>query len=207
LENELSLTSRLGLSRPTARQAIQELVKKGMLVRKRGVGTQVVRSQFRRDERLSSFNEDLTKAGKVPGTRLLDYSVGSLDQDVRDAIDAEKASDETFIKIRRLRLADDVPLAILTNYLPSRFEITEADLTDKGLYACLRSIGVNLKIGHQRISARLMTDEEAELLDAETPAACLTVDRIAYDDVGQFVEFGRHMYHAAHYSIESSLVV
>jgi GntR family transcriptional regulator len=69
LENELSLTSRLGLSRPTARQAIQELVKKGMLVRKRGVGTQVVRSQFRRDERLSSFNEDLTKAGKVPGTR------------------------------------------------------------------------------------------------------------------------------------------
>jgi GntR family transcriptional regulator len=207
LENELSLTSRLGLSRPTARQAIQELVKKGMLVRKRGVGTQVVRSQFRRDERLSSFNEDLTKAGKVPGTRLLDYSVGSLDQDVRDAIDAEKASDETFIKIRRLRLADDVPLAILTNYLPGHFEITEADLRDKGLYACLRSIGVNLKIGHQRISARLMTDEEAELLDAEAPAACLTVDRIAYDDVGQFVEFGRHMYHAAHYSIESSLVV
>jgi GntR family transcriptional regulator len=166
-----------------------------------------VRSQFRRDERLSSFNEDLTKAGKVPGTRLLEYSVGSLDQDVRDAIDAEKVSDETFIKIRRLRLADDVPLALLTNYLPSRFKISEADLTDKGLYACLRSIGVNLKIGHQRISARLMTEEEAELLDTETPAACLTVDRIAYDDVGQFVEFGRHMYHAAHYSIESSLVV
>jgi GntR family transcriptional regulator len=52
-----------------------------------------------------------------------------------------------------------------------------------------------------------MTDEEAELLDVETPAAGLTVDRIAYDDVGQFVEFGRHLYHAAHYSIQSSLVV
>ena len=64
-----------------------------MLVRKRGVGTQVVRSQFRRDERLSSFNEDLTKAGKVPGTRLLEYSVGSLDQDVLEAIDAEKVTD------------------------------------------------------------------------------------------------------------------
>ena len=207
LENELSLTSRLGLSRPTARQAIQELVKKGMLVRKRGVGTQVVRSQFRRDERLSSFNEDLTKAGMVPGTRLLEYSVGKLNQDVRDAIDAESVTDKTFIKIRRLRLADDVPLAILTNYLPSHFDIKEADLTNKGLYACLRGIGVNLKIGHQRISARLMTDEEAGLLDAGTPAAGLTVDRIAYDDVGQFVEFGRHLYHAAHYSIQSSLVV
>src|SRR3954466_4156459 len=88
LENELSLTSRLGLSRPTARQAIQELVKKGLLVRKRGVGTQVVRSQFRRDERLSSINEDLAKAGKRPSTRLLELSVGELDSDVRDAIDA-----------------------------------------------------------------------------------------------------------------------
>src|ERR687889_915747 len=93
LENELSLTSRLGLSRPTARQAIQELVKKGLLVRKRGVGTQVVRSQFRRDERLSSLNDDLAKAGKRPSTPLLELSVGELDTDVRDAIDAAEVTD------------------------------------------------------------------------------------------------------------------
>ena len=207
LENELSLTSRLGLSRPTARQAIQELVKKGLLVRKRGVGTQVVRSQFRRDERLSSLNEDLAKAGKVPSTTLLGFSVGELDPAVRDAIDAADVTDAQFIKVRRLRLADDVPLAILPNYLPARFALTQEDLSRRGLYACLRALGGNLKIAHQRISARLMTEEEADLLDEETPAACLTVDRIAYDDVGHFVEFGRHMYHAAHYSIQSSLVV
>jgi GntR family transcriptional regulator len=206
LENELSLTSRLGLSRPTARQAIQELVKKGLLVRKRGVGTQVVRSQFRRDQRLSSLNEDIVKAGKTPSTRLLEFCIGKLDQDIRDAIDAAAITDTEFIKMRRLRLADDVPLAILTNYLPARFEITEADMQSKSLYTCLRALGVNLKIAHQQISARLMTEEEAELLDEETPAACLTVDRLAYDDVGQFVEFGRHMYHAAHYSIQSSLL-
>jgi len=207
LENELSLTSRLGLSRPTARQAIQELVKKGLLVRKRGVGTQVVRSQFRRTEALSSLNDDIIKAGKVPSTRLLEFSVGGLEeQDVRDAIEAAAVPETEFIKIRRLRLADEMPLAILTNYLPARFELTEEDLRTKSLYACLRSLGVNLKIAHQQISARLMSEEEAELLDVETPAACLSVDRLAYDDVGPFVEFGRHMYHAAHYSIQSSLV-
>jgi GntR family transcriptional regulator len=129
-----------------------------------------------------------------------------LDDDVRDAIAAVTASDSEFLKIRRLRLADDVPLAILTNYLPARFELTEDDLRTKSLYACLRSLGVNLKIAHQQISARLMTEEEAELLDAQTPTACLTVDRLAYDDVGQFVEYGRHMYHAGNYSIQSSLV-
>lgn len=207
LENELAMTNRLGLSRPTARQAIQELVKKGLLVRKRGVGTQVVRSQFRRDERLSSLNEDLAQAGRTPSTRVLDFSIGPLDPNVRDAIDAADVTDRTFIKIRRLRLADDVPLAVLTNYLPAHLEITRDDLEAKGLYACLRSLGINLKIAHQQISARLMTEEEADLLDVQPPAACLTVDRLGYDDVGRFVEFGQHIYHAAHYSIQSSLVV
>jgi len=207
IENELSLTSRLGLSRPTARQAIQELVNKGMLVRKRGVGTQVVRSQFRRDEKLSSLNEDLAKAGKVPSTVLLDYSVGALDDQIRDVVDAADVLDSEFIRIRRLRLADNVPLAILTNYIPARYAITAEDLRQRGLYACLNALGVHLKIAHQQISARLMTAEEADLLDEPTPAACLSVDRLAYDDVGRFVEFGRHIYRPAYYSIQSSLHV
>jgi GntR family transcriptional regulator len=206
LENELSLTTRLGLSRPTARQAISELVKKGLLVRKRGVGTQVIRSQFSRDERLTSLNEDLVQAGRRPGTEVLSYSVGSLDADVAASLDAELVQSD-FIKVRRLRLADDVPLAVLTNYLPAGFDISEADLRTKSLYGCLRALGVNLKIAHQRISARLMTAEEARWLDDEPPAACLAVDRIAYDDTGHFVEFGRHIYRAAHYSIQSHLTV
>jgi GntR family transcriptional regulator len=207
LENEVSMTRRLGLSRPTARQAIQELVKKGLLVRKRGVGTQVVHSQFSREERLTSLYDDLTQAGRVPTTRVLDYQVGSLTDEVRSAIDAADVTSMDFITVRRLRLADDAPLAILSNYLPARYELSRADLEAKGLYAGLRAAGVNLKIAHQRIGARLMTDEEAELLAEETPAACLTVERIAYDDTGQFVEYGRHIYRATHYSVQSSLVV
>ena len=45
LENEVSLGDRLGLSRPTVRRAIQDLVDKGLLVRRRGIGTQVVHGQ------------------------------------------------------------------------------------------------------------------------------------------------------------------
>ncbi len=206
LENELSLTSRLGLSRPTARQAIHELVKKGLLVRKRGVGTQVVGAQFRRDEKLSSLNDDLLEAGKVPSTRLLEFSTGPVDDDIADALHAAGIGDTEFHQLRRLRLADGVPLAILTNFLPLRYAISADDVTTKGLYACLRALGVNLKIAHQQISARLLTDEESGLLAETVPAACLTVDRIAYDDVGQFVEFGRHVYPASHYSIQSSVI-
>ncbi len=207
LENELALTTRLGLSRPTARQALQELVKKGLLVRKRGVGTQVVGSQFRRDERLSSLNDDLTKAGRSPSTTLLHFSVAKLDEEIRYALEGTDLVDGEFTKVRRLRSADAVPLAILTNYIPARYQLNEVELKARGLYACLGSLGVRLKIAHQRISARLMTDEEATLLQEKQPSACLTVDRLAYDDVGQLVEFGRHIYRATHYSIQGSIEV
>jgi DNA-binding GntR family transcriptional regulator len=207
LENELSLTSRLGLSRPTARQAIQELVKKGLLVRKRGVGTQVVRSKFSRDERLSSLYDDLAAAGKTPSTQLLEFGPVELNDELRESVDAAEVGGNQLLRIRRLRLADDVPLAVLTNYLPPRFRLSEDDLRARGLYECLRTLGVNLKIAHQRINARLMSEEEAALLDEEMPAACLAVDRVAYDDTGQFVEFGRHIYRATQYAIQSSLVI
>ena len=71
LGNEVDLSVRLGLSRPTVRQAIQSLVDKGLLVRRRGVGTQVVHSQVKRPLELSSLYDDLESAGQGPSTRVL----------------------------------------------------------------------------------------------------------------------------------------
>ena len=51
IENEVDLAERLGVSRPTTRRAIQYLVERGMLVRKRGVGTQVVARDFTGDKK------------------------------------------------------------------------------------------------------------------------------------------------------------
>ncbi|GAA2098669.1 GntR family transcriptional regulator [Microlunatus panaciterrae] len=204
LENELSLTSRLGLARPTARQAIQELTRKGLVVRKRGVGTQVLHPRISRDTKLSSLFDDLVKTGKKPSTRLLEFSE-DIDEDVLATL-LTSAPDGRFVKVRRLRSADGTPIAILTNYLPVRFELTASILENAGLYAALRSRGVNLRVAHQSVRARLMTEEEATLLDETEPAACLTAERTVYDDAGRFVEMGHHVYRASHYSLEISLV-
>jgi DNA-binding GntR family transcriptional regulator len=65
-ENELDLAKRLTLSRPTTRRAIQEVVDKGLLVRKRGVGTQVVQNPVHRRVELTSLFDDLARAGQEP---------------------------------------------------------------------------------------------------------------------------------------------
>ena len=64
LENEVLLAEQLGLSRPTMRRAMQYLVDRGMLVRKRGIGTQVVRAKVKRPVELSSLWDDLASSGQ-----------------------------------------------------------------------------------------------------------------------------------------------
>src|ERR1700735_2172967 len=74
LENEIDLADQLGLSRPTMRRAIQYLVDRGLLVRKRRVGTQVVNAKVRRKIELTSLFDDLDKASRVPSTRVLSFA-------------------------------------------------------------------------------------------------------------------------------------
>jgi DNA-binding GntR family transcriptional regulator len=120
LENELSLTSRLGLARPTARQAIGELARKGLVVRKRGVGTQVLSRQINRETRLSSLYDDLAASGRHPQTQLLSYQIGPPDDDVLSC-GAEVDETAEFLTIKRLRLAPKAALTAISFRRPAPF--------------------------------------------------------------------------------------
>src|SRR5664280_2197755 len=86
LENEIALAGRLRVSRPTARRALQELVDLGMLVRKRGVGTQVAPARVHRRVDLTSLFDDLASSGRTPTTTVLEYNVGPGTPEVSSAV-------------------------------------------------------------------------------------------------------------------------
>ncbi|MCO5967426.1 GntR family transcriptional regulator [Actinoallomurus soli] len=205
LENELQLADRYGLSRPTIRRAIQHLVDKGLLVRKRGVGTQVVQAQVRRSIELTSLYDDLLAAGRSPATRVLE--LGTLPADEAVARELDVAPGTEVVRLRRLRLTGEEPLALLTNYLPAGLvALTDDDLAARGLYEVLRAAGVNLRIAHQTIGARGATAAEARLLDERRGVPLLTMTRLAYDDKGRPVEYGSHVYRAGRYFFTLTLV-
>src|SRR4051812_38027414 len=129
-ENELALAKRLTLSRPTTRRAIQELVDKGLLVRKRGVGTQVVQNPVHRRVELTSLFDDLTRAGQEPTTQLLEYHTGVAGDDV--AAELNLSGDHEIVTIRRLRCANGEPLAVMTNYLPVELAPAADELEESG---------------------------------------------------------------------------
>ena len=154
LSNEIELAETYGLSRPTVRQAIARLVDQGLLVRKRGVGTQVVggAAQVRRSLELTSLYDDLAARGRRPQTEVLRLGSAGAPGDVADALGCE--SGDRVLRIERLRLADGEPLALLRNWIPTDVLDTDADtLVEHGLYELLRADGVRLKVAHQTISA------------------------------------------------------
>jgi DNA-binding GntR family transcriptional regulator len=203
LENEVALGERLGLSRPTVRRAIQEIVDKGLLVRRRGIGTQVVHGQVTRRVELTSLYDELTDTHKVPSTRLLLLETTAADAAVADKL----AEGSPTLHLRRVRLAIDGPVALMENWMPAEFiGIEPDDLVQHGLYQVLRSRGVTMLVARQHIGARASTPEESSLLDTETNAALLTMDRTAFDNSGRAVEFGRHCYRPDLYSFEVTLV-
>jgi len=205
IANEIALADELGLSRPTMRQAIQMLVDKGLLVRKRGVGTQVVQSQIRRSVELTSLNDDLVRAGRNPATRVL--SLELLDADEPTARELQLRSGASVWRLERLRLVADQPLALMSNTLPADLvDLRAVDLSTTGLYEHLRRAGVHIRVAHQRIGAVRADARAAKLLSGRKGDPLLTMHRTAFDDSGRAVEFGSHVYRPEMYSFEMTLV-
>src|SRR5436190_18502056 len=73
LDNEADLAGQLGLSKPTMRRAIEYLVGRGLLVRRRGIGTQVVQAKITREIELTSLYDDLAKTGRHPPTTVVSF--------------------------------------------------------------------------------------------------------------------------------------
>lgn len=205
LENEISIAEQLGISRPTIRRAIQELVDKGLLVRRRGIGTQVVQSSVIRPVELTSLYEDMQNAHLEPGTTVLTHQVVPAKTSVAQALSL--VPDTPVLLLRRSRSTDGVPFAILENYLPIEFaDISVGDLESRGLYQNLRSRGVTIRVATQRIGARRATSEEAELLEIDQRGPLLTMERVSFDQSGAPIEFGNHCYRPDMYSFETTLV-
>ena len=204
LPNEVDLAEKLGVSRPTMRHAINYLVERGMLVRKRGVGTQIVHPKVRRPVELSSLYDDLAGSGQQPRTEIRSLEVGPAPDHLAEALGIPEGTEVT--SFERLRYAGGEPLAIMHNSVPvDVLTLTEADLERFGLYELLRAAGHIPRMANQVVGARAATAAEARLLGEPRGAPLLTMSRTAWDAGGRAVEYGSHLYRASRYSFEISL--
>jgi GntR family transcriptional regulator len=194
LLTEAELVRHFGVSRVTIRNAIRPLVEEGMFARARGRGT-FLRSNKPENwvGRLMGFSETIRDAGYEPGARVLYQGMTNRhDPEVRKLL-GERAVWE----LRRLRLADDAPIAIEHAYYPPDIglELEKRDLTSIVMYRVFESeLGLDIKEASQTIGATRADRSSAELLRIEAGSPLLSMQRLTTAADGRLLELLRSVY-------------
>jgi GntR family transcriptional regulator len=199
LPSERELMAMYGVSRMTVRAAIARLVDEGRVYNVHGSGTYVGSIDlFAKTPKLTSFTEDMTSRGYVPSSRVLALSRMEADQDVAMRLGIPVATECTYL--RRLRLADNNPMAIEDVYLPRAVLDIEHLHLDQSLYAQLARSGHEVYRAEQEIQAITLNKEDSRLLAVPVGSAALRVERVSSSRRGQLIEFARTIYRADRYN-------
>lgn len=182
LPSEPELIKRYGVSRITVRQALDELEAEGAIVRRHGKGTYVAERTIEQDlVRLTDFVEDMELAGLNSSSRVLTFTRESVTPEIAEAL-AVPVHNEV-VRVDRLRLANERPIAYDTTWLPLRFGLllTEDMLASETIYYILeKRYGIPVETGVFNITATTATPEQAALLKSVPNAALLLIQRISY---------------------------
>jgi len=194
LPSERDIAERMALSRVTIRKALRGLVESGLLVQRQGSGTYVAEAPPRVEQalaRLTSFSEDMRLRGFEAGSRWLlrQISLPSPDETMR----LNLSPNDRVVRLRRLRLANNIPMAIELATLAER-DFPDPEAVDTSLYQVLEARGLAPVRALQRISAVNLSAADAAMLGVFEGAAALGMERVSYLADGRPVEFTHSLY-------------
>jgi GntR family transcriptional regulator len=161
---------------------MQEMEQDGYINRIPGKGTFVLRTRVKRGlTRMSSFTEDMLERGQKVTTRVLD--LGWKIPPVYIAEQFGISPQEQLLHIYRLRLVDNLPIALTQSYIkiPESVSISIDELRDAvSLWSLLEHKGLILIESDKIIEAILANEERATLLDIPVGSSLLQVEGMAY---------------------------
>lgn len=195
IPNENELAAMFGVHRMTVRQAIDKLVDDHFLVRKRGKGTFLLSLQrpvlTRTLETISSYHDDIVKAGLLPSYKKLVGKVIKAEAPIASQLGLVVGADVVYI--RRIMFASDIPLVLEDCYLPADLfpNILEQSLEVNLYNLMVKEYNMRLDYARTEIGAVIPTVEERHLLKVIEYCPCLWVEGLVYNESGRIVEFSR----------------
>jgi len=197
IPTEVEISKHFGVSRPTVRQAINELVVEGYLYRIKGKGTFISKPKIKQDFllQLDSFNSEMIKKGLCPSTKVLNINIIESDENVSAALKLPIGSQ--VIQLSRLRYANDEPIVFVVTYMPFELckPILEKDLESNSLYKLLENeCGFIISKVTRSLEAILAGEFESNLLQIKQGATIQYFESIAYLSDGTAIEYSLAKY-------------
>lgn len=185
---ELEIAGTLNISRITVRQAMDELMSRGIIYREQGRGTFISKPSMEGIRGVYSFTEDMRSRGKKFETEVLCVRVEKPDQATREKLKLE-AGDRT-VRLIRKRIVEDEPWAIQYSSIPCSTApgLEKEDLTQSLFYLMRKKYQVYPAWTEAIVSARGATAEEARELNIRENDVVLIVDGVTYTDSFEIVE-------------------
>lgn len=208
IPSERDLAEELEVSRMTVRQALNALREEGLIYQKRGKGTFV--SPLKMDihtRNLKGFSDEMTRRGMKPTSRIIEA--------VRRAADGEEAKrlhlDEGVgvFCLKRLRLADRIPMSVETTVLPESVfpGLGGYDFENESLYQILeRDFAVRIYSAAEDLEAAVSDADTSEWLRVDAGSPLLIVYRTVFAEGNQPIEFTKSVYRADRYRASFYLV-
>ncbi len=206
LPPERELSQEFGIARMTLRKAVDALVADGRLLRRQGSGTFVAPSKLAQRLTASSFSADMRARGMRPCSRILAATVAPAGLLIGPCLGIS-SSDPT-LHVIRLRLADDLPMALEDLHVPYDLVpgLTGEDMVDRSFYELLAErYGLVMTGGTQTVEPTVVGPAEAESLGVPVGAPAFLFERTTGVSTGRLVEFVRSVYRGDRYRIVADI--
>jgi GntR family transcriptional regulator len=200
--SESEVAHHLGISKMPVRQAFQKLRSEGLLIIEKGkrpvIGSGRMPWNF---QELRGFSEEMRRRGLLPSARVLSREELVASGEVARALSLQ--SGETVYRVKRLRSVNHEPVAIDTDYLPTRLfpRFDQQNLENASLYAIFESVyNVKLHWAEEIIGAVSAHEDEAKLLETEPGSALLIIHETTYDTNRIAIEYSCSLLRADRYT-------
>lgn len=200
LPSESQLCDEFGVSRMTARAAVQRLAQDGLVYRVPGRGTFVAAARANRTaSHILSFSDEMRRRGRVPTSRVIEVRHRRATGD-----EAKRLGVGDVVVLRRLRLADGKPLALERAVFPAdrAGKALETDLENASVFESLVAAGLVPTTGSATLAAEAATPEDARLLRVRRGAPLLVERRLIHDQDGNPLEWTESRYVGSRYGID-----
>ncbi|WP_066055069.1 GntR family transcriptional regulator [Robertmurraya korlensis] len=188
------------ISRMTVRQAFTKLVNDGYLYRLQGKGTFVAERKVEQGlQGLTSFTEDMRARGLEPGSQLINFEVIPAPVRIAKYLSIEESS--PVYEIKRIRLADQVPMALETTYISTdKVKGLTQEIVNRSLYEYIEgTLGYKIDHARQIIESSVANQIESEFLRIQEGAPIMLIQRNTYLEDETPIEVVKSSYRADRY--------
>jgi GntR family transcriptional regulator len=201
LPSERELGERFNVSRITIRKAMSELESEGLIYRIQGKGAFICIEKIPQNlTLLTSYSEDMRDRKLNPDSLILVIDAIIANSYISNKLQIQ-TNDPAYV-LRRLRLADGVPMAIENCYMRNEVGAIIADTITNGasLYELFTTkCGIKLNNAFQTIEVACLTNWEKRLLGNDSPTSALLTKRQTFDINGEVVEYVESKYRSDRY--------